>query len=77
MGRHILEPAKRGVSIAAGHFAEFDLAGARISGRTGFVEPDVTIAANAEDLEIDPTYTPDFPLVSGAVGNDFRVGKLA
>ena len=56
--------------VAAGHAVQRDQPGAALDGAARFVEADVTGAADAEQLQVDPARRPDLLLVGDAGGGD-------
>ena len=63
--------------VVACLFAEIHNAGSRVAGGAWFVESDVAVGANAEDLEVDPTSFDDGGFIGATIGIEVRVSNGA
>ena len=72
-----IDAAEVAGGVAAGEGVERDEAGERVAGTAGFVEADVTGAADAEDLKIDAAGGADRGFVGGTMGVDLVFGDGA
>ena len=76
-GGHVLDAEEVAGGVHAGELVEPDHAGPAVGRGAGLVEPDVSRAADAQELDVDAAGLLDGPLVPLAVGGDLLGGERA